>query len=75
MFLVMGALVRTGALDWFTQTAERQAKDRPLVALGVLMGFVIVARANELATITSPISLSGFTAAWDSVPAPIAPAQ
>jgi len=38
------------------------------------MGFAIVARANELATVTSPISLKGFTAAWDSVPAPSAPA-
>lgn len=31
------------------------------------MGFVIVARANELATINSPISLKGFTAAWNSL--------
>ncbi len=39
------------------------------------MGFTIVARATELATISSPISLSGFTAAWDSVPEPNAPAE
>ncbi|MFT7594495.1 MAG: Na+/H+ antiporter NhaD/arsenite permease-like protein, partial [Paracoccaceae bacterium] len=25
MFIVMGALVRTGALEWFTQLAEAQA--------------------------------------------------
>ena len=25
MFIVMGALVRTGALDWFTQAAEARA--------------------------------------------------
>jgi len=39
------------------------------------MGFAIVARATELATITSPISLKGFTAAWNSVEAPAAPAE
>ena len=38
------------------------------------MGFVIVTRPTELANITSPISLKGFTAAWDSVPVPSAPA-
>ena len=26
MFIVMGALVRTGALEWFTQLAEAQAQ-------------------------------------------------
>ncbi len=38
------------------------------------MGFAIVARATELATITSPVSLKGFTAAWDSVATAAAPA-
>lgn len=45
MFIVMGALVRTGALDWFTQLAERNAQTRPKLALGALMGFVVVASA------------------------------
>ncbi|GKY88366.1 SLC13 family permease [Sinisalibacter aestuarii] len=45
MFIVMGALVRTGALDWFTQIATRQAGSRPIVAFAVLMVFVIVASA------------------------------
>ncbi|MFT6223394.1 MAG: di/tricarboxylate transporter [Paracoccaceae bacterium] len=45
MFIVMGALVRTGALDWFTQIAEAQAKTRPAVAVGALIGFVVVASA------------------------------
>jgi di/tricarboxylate transporter len=45
MFIVMGALVRTGALDWFTQIATRQAGTRPLVAFGVLMAFVVIASA------------------------------
>ena len=45
MFIVMGALVRTGALAWFTQLAEAQADARPAVAIGALMGFVVVASA------------------------------
>ena len=45
MFIVMGALVRTGALDWFTQVAERNAEARPVLAIGALMGFVIFASA------------------------------
>lgn len=45
MFIVMGALVRTGALDWFTQIAEAQADSRPAVAIGALMVFVVVASA------------------------------
>ncbi|WP_421701684.1 SLC13 family permease [Aliiroseovarius sp.] len=45
MFIVMGALVRTGALDWFTKSAESQAAVRPMVAVGTLMGFVIISSA------------------------------
>ena len=45
MFIVMGALVRTGSLDALTALAERNAKDRPMVALGALMAFVVVASA------------------------------
>lgn len=45
MFIVMGALVRTGALDWFTQFAERHAEARPVLAIVVLIGFVIFASA------------------------------
>lgn len=45
MFIVMGALVRTGALAWFTQFAERRAEKRPALAIGALMGFVVVASA------------------------------
>ena len=45
MFIVMGALVRTGALQWFTQLAEAQADTRPAVAIGALMIFVVVASA------------------------------
>jgi len=45
MFIVMGALVRTGTLEWFTQAAERRAAGRPVLAIGALMAFVVVASA------------------------------
>ena len=45
MFLVMGALVRTGALDWFTQIALRQAEHKPQLAIVTLIGFVVLASA------------------------------
>lgn len=45
MFIVMGALVRTGALDWFTQTAERNVVKNPSLAIGALMAFVVGASA------------------------------
>ncbi|MEM9342365.1 MAG: SLC13 family permease [Pseudomonadota bacterium] len=45
MFIIMGALVRTGALDWFTQQAEAQAATRPRFAVAALMGFVVVSSA------------------------------
>ncbi|SDO39644.1 Di-and tricarboxylate transporter [Lutimaribacter pacificus] len=45
MFIVMGALVRTGALDAFTAMADRRAQNRPRLAIAMLMGFVVVASA------------------------------
>ncbi|MCF2904552.1 SLC13 family permease [Octadecabacter sp. CECT 8868] len=45
MFIVMGALVRTGSLEALTAMAERNAKDRPIVALGAMMTFVVLASA------------------------------
>ncbi len=45
MFIVMGALVRTGALDWFTQLAEKNVETRPKLAIGTLMAFVVLASA------------------------------
>ncbi len=45
MFIVMGALVRTGALDWFTQAAERQAEKNVTLALAALMAFVLLSSA------------------------------
>ncbi len=45
MFIVMGALVRTGALDWFTQFADKKAKTQPVVAVVMLMVFVTFSSA------------------------------
>lgn len=45
MFIVMGALVRTGALDLFTGLASAQARTRPVLAIAMLMAFVIFASA------------------------------
>ncbi|MEO1139655.1 MAG: SLC13 family permease [Pseudomonadota bacterium] len=45
MFIVMGALVRTGALDAFTSLADRQAKVNPKLAIGLLMLFVVFGSA------------------------------
>ncbi|MEE9387925.1 MAG: SLC13 family permease [Paracoccaceae bacterium] len=45
MFVVMGALVRTGALEWFTRLASAQVDTRPGLAIGGLMAFVVVASA------------------------------
>ena len=45
MFITMGALVRTGALERFTAMAEANAETKPLLALGALMAFVVVGSA------------------------------
>jgi len=45
MFIVMGGLVRTGALAWFTQMAEARADTNPLLAIIALMGLVVVGSA------------------------------
>ncbi|MEM7295195.1 MAG: SLC13 family permease [Pseudomonadota bacterium] len=45
MFIVMGALVRTGALDQLTGIAQAQARIRPVLAIGVLMLFVVFSSA------------------------------
>ena len=45
MFIVMGALVRTGALDAFTSLADKQARVNPKLAIGMLLCFVVVASA------------------------------
>ncbi len=45
MFVIMGALVRTGSLDAFTQVARRQAEVNPRLAIAMLMAFVVAASA------------------------------
>ncbi|RYH01843.1 SLC13 family permease [Salipiger sp. IMCC34102] len=45
MFIVMGALVRTGALNSVSQAAERAARRNPRQAMGGAMGFVVSASA------------------------------
>ena len=45
MFIIMGSLVRTGALDWFTKIAEKNAAKNPALALAGMFGFVVVASA------------------------------
>ncbi|MBP0484216.1 SLC13 family permease [Sagittula salina] len=45
MFIIMGALVRTGALDAFTGLAQRQVRERPKVAMVGIFAAVLVASA------------------------------
>jgi len=45
MFIVMGALVRTGALELFTKFAEKRAATQPKLAIAALMGFVVLSSA------------------------------
>ncbi len=45
MFIVMGALVRTGALAWFTRMAEAKADTNPALAIFALMVLVVLASA------------------------------
>jgi di/tricarboxylate transporter len=45
MFLVMGGLVRTGAVEMVIGAAERHVGDRPKLTIAVLFGFVAIASA------------------------------
>ena len=45
MFIIMGALVRTGALEAFTSLAEGQARTNPKMAIAMLLALVIVGSA------------------------------
>ncbi|MCA0042953.1 SLC13 family permease [Celeribacter litoreus] len=45
MFIVMGALVRTGALEWFTRQAGNYAETHPSVAIAMLLLVVVVLSA------------------------------
>lgn len=45
MFIVMGALVRTGSLDRLTKFADRSANTQPRLAVAGVLAFVVVASA------------------------------
>lgn len=45
MFIIMGALVRTGSLDAFTVLADKKAQTNPKLAIIMLIAFVVVASA------------------------------
>lgn len=45
MFLVMGGLVRTGAVEMIIGMAERHVGNRPVLTIAVLFGFVSIASA------------------------------
>ncbi|WP_417272281.1 SLC13 family permease [Celeribacter halophilus] len=45
MFIVMGAMVRTGGLEWFTRQAGSYAETHPSVAIGMLLLVVVVLSA------------------------------
>ena len=45
MFIIMGALVRTGALAAFTSLADRRARSNPHLAIAMLMTMVILGSA------------------------------
>lgn len=53
--------MRTGALDWFTNIAERQAGARPKLALATLMGFVVFASAFVSNTPVVVVMIPVFT--------------
>ncbi|MBR9841597.1 MAG: SLC13 family permease [Rhodobacteraceae bacterium] len=61
MFIIMGALVRTGALSAFTHMADTQAKTNPRLAIAMLMGFVIVASAVVSNTPVVVVMIPVFT--------------
>ncbi|MBZ4022273.1 dATP pyrophosphohydrolase [Rhodobacter sp. TJ_12] len=45
MFLLMGGLVRTGALDWLTRLAEKHVDDRPVIAVIAIFAAIAAASA------------------------------
>jgi di/tricarboxylate transporter len=61
MFIIMGALVRTGALDAFTGVADRKARTNPVLAIVLLMGFVIFASAIVSNTPVVVVMIPVFT--------------
>ena len=61
MFVVMGALVRTGSLDWFISQTDTLGKGRPRLVLAALLGFVVVASAVVSNTPVVVVMIPVFT--------------
>ena len=61
MFIIMGALVRTGALDAFTTIADRHAKTSPALAIALLMAFVVLSSAIVSNTPVVVVMIPVFT--------------
>lgn len=61
MFIIMGALVRTGALDAFTAIADKQAKTSPKLAIALLMAFVVLSSAIVSNTPVVVVMIPVFT--------------
>ena len=61
MFVVMGALVRTGALDWFISRTEVLARRKPRQAVAVLIGFVVCTSAVVSNTPVVVVMIPVFT--------------
>lgn len=61
MFIIMGALVRTGALDAFTAVADGQARTRPALAIVLMMVFVVFSSAIVSNTPVVVVMIPVFT--------------
>ncbi|WP_366192346.1 SLC13 family permease [Meridianimarinicoccus marinus] len=61
MFIVMGALVRTGALEWFISQTEVVSRRKPFMAILVLLCFVVVASAFVSNTPVVVVMIPVFT--------------
>ncbi|MCA8880159.1 MAG: SLC13 family permease [Rhodobacteraceae bacterium] len=61
MFVVMGALVRTGALDWFIRETETLARARPKRGIAALLGFVVATSAVVSNTPVVVVMIPVFT--------------
>jgi di/tricarboxylate transporter len=60
IFLVMGALMRTGSLVAFTKLADRAARYSPALGLGLMIGFVVLASAVVSNTPVIVVMIPGF---------------
>ncbi|MEO9516289.1 MAG: SLC13 family permease [Paracoccaceae bacterium] len=61
MFIIMGALVRTGALETFIGHADRQARTRPILAIAMMMAFVVFSSAIVSNTPVVVVMIPVFT--------------